>query len=208
MHVGFVNINNEKMSKSLNNFFTIRGVLESYDGETLRYFIMSSHYRSPLNFSNENLDNAKASLRRLYTAMRGLKTSEVAMEEVSQRFDYEARVSAALDDDFNTPIALSVLFELAKTANSERERDLDQANALGQLLKKLGGYIGILQMDADEFLKQGVALSDKEIDAKITQRNEARVDKDFATSDKIRDELSELDIILEDSAGTTTWRRK
>ncbi len=208
MHIGFVNINNEKMSKSLNNFFTIRGVLENYDGETLRYFIMSSHYRSPLNFSNENLDNAKASLTRLYTATRGLQASESAMEEVSQRFDFEARMTAALDDDFNTPIALSILFELAKMVNAEREKDLDQANALGQLLKKLGGYIGILQMDADEFLKQGIDLSDDAIDAKIRHRNDARTHKDFATSDKIRDELAELGIILEDSTGTTTWRRK
>ncbi len=208
MHIGFVNINNEKMSKSLNNFFTIRGVLENYDGETLRYFIMSSHYRSPLNFSNENLDNAKASLTRLYTATRGLQASKSAMDEISQRFDFEARMTAALDDDFNTPIALSILFELAKMANAEREKDPDQANALGQLLKKLGGYIGILQMDADEFLKQGIDLSDDAIDAKIRHRNDARTHKDFATSDKIRDELAELGIILEDSTGTTTWRRK
>jgi cysteinyl-tRNA synthetase len=159
MHIGFVNINDEKMSKSLNNFFTIRGVLENYDGESLRYFIMSSHYRSPLNFSNENLDLAKTALTRLYTAMRGLQASESAMTEVSQRFDFEARITAALDDDFNTPIALSILFELAKTANAEREKDQNQANALGQLLKKLGGYLGILQMNAEEFLKQGVSLS-------------------------------------------------
>lgn len=208
MHVGFVNINNEKMSKSLNNFFTIRGVLENYDGETLRYFIMSSHYRSPLNFSDENLENAKASLTRLYTAIRGLSASEAATEEVTQRFDFEMRLSAALDDDFNTPIALSILFELAKLANAERENDLDQANALGQLLKKLGGYLGILQMDSDTFLKQGVCLSNDEIDAKITQRNVARSHKDFTLSDQIRDELAELNIILEDSAGSTTWRRK
>ncbi|BAS68374.1 cysteine--tRNA ligase [Bathymodiolus septemdierum thioautotrophic gill symbiont] len=208
MHVGFVNINNEKMSKSLNNFFTIRGVLENYDGESLRYFIISSHYRSPLNFSNENLDNAKASLMRLYTAIRGLYASESATEEVSQRFDFEARMTQALDDDFNTPIALSVLFELAKLINTEREKDKDLANALGQLLKKLGGFIGILQMDADAFLKQGVTLSDEDIEAKITQRNEARLNKDFTTSDQIRDELADLDIILEDSAGVTTWRRK
>ncbi|SFV87672.1 Cysteinyl-tRNA synthetase [hydrothermal vent metagenome] len=130
------------------------------------------------------------------------------MDEISQRFDFEARMTAALDDDFNTPIALSILFELAKMANAEREKDRDQANALGQLLKKLGGYIGILQMDADAFLKQGVALSDDAIDAKICQRNDARANKDFATSDQIRDELAELGIILEDSTGTTTWRRK
>ncbi|CAC9594674.1 Cysteinyl-tRNA synthetase (EC 6.1.1.16) [uncultured Gammaproteobacteria bacterium] len=208
MHIGFVNINDEKMSKSLNNFFTIRGVLENYDGESLRYFIMSSHYRSPLNFSNENLDLAKTALTRLYTAMRGLQASESAMTEVSQRFDFEARITAALDDDFNTPIALSILFELAKTANAEREKDQNQANALGQLLKKLGGYLGILQMNAEEFLKQGVSLSDEEIDQKIKQRNEARANKKFAISDQIRDQLAELGIILEDSTGVTTWRKK
>jgi cysteinyl-tRNA synthetase len=208
MHIGFVNINDEKMSKSLNNFFTIRGVLESYDGETLRYFIMSSHYRSPLNFSDDNLNNAKASLTRLYTAMRGLNASEAAMNEVSQRFDFEKRFIAALDDDFNTPIALSILFELAKLVNSERNKDIDQANALAQLLQKLGGYIGILQTDADDFLKQGVNLADEDIDAKIKQRYEARANKDFSLSDQIRDELIELGIILEDSANGTSWRRE
>jgi len=208
MHVGFVNINDEKMSKSLNNFFTIRGVLESYDGETLRYFIMSSHYRSPLNFSDNNLNNAKASLTRLYTAIRGLRASDIASEEVSQRFDFESRFNEALDDDFNTPIALSVLFELAKLVNSERDKDIDQANALAQLLIKLGGYIGILQMAADDFLKQGVDLDDDAIDAKIKQRNEARANKDFAMSDQIRDELTELGIVLEDTSNGTGWRRK
>ena len=207
MHVGFVNINDEKMSKSLNNFFTIRGVLESFDGETLRYFIMSSHYRSPLNFSDANLNNAKSSLTRLYTAIRGLHASDAALNEVSQRFDFETRFNEALDDDFNTPIALSILFELAKLINSERSKDIDQANALAQLLVKLGGYIGILQMQADTFLKQGVALSDEDIDKKIKQRDEAKANKDFATSDQIRDELTELGIVLEDSANGTSWRR-
>ncbi len=208
MHVGFVNINDEKMSKSLNNFFTIRGVLENYDGETLRYFIMSSHYRSPLNFSDVNLNNAKSSLTRLYTAIRGLNASDAASAEVAQRFDFEARFNNALDDDFNTPIVLSVLFELAKLINSERDKDFDQASALAQLLIKLGGHIGILQMNADEFLKQGVCLSDEAIDGKINQRNEARVSKDFVKSDQIRDELIELGVVLEDDAGGTTWRRK
>lgn len=208
MHVGFVNIDDEKMSKSLNNFFTIRGVLENYDGETLRYFIISSHYRSPLSFSNDNLNKAKSSLSRLYTAIRGLNASNAATEEISMRFDYSVRFNAALDDDFNTPIALSVLFELAKTVNSQRQKDIDQANALAQLLKKLGGYIGILQMDADKFLKQGISLSDEQVDAKITSRNEARADKDFALSDQMRDKLSEFGIILEDNASGTTWRRK
>jgi cysteinyl-tRNA synthetase len=216
MHVGFVNIDNEKMSKSLNNFFTIRTVLESYDGETLRYFIMSSHYRSPLNFSDDNLDLAKSSLTRLYTAMRGLSASDAAMDEVSQRFDFEKRFNAALDDDFNTSIALSILFELAKLVNSEREKDIDQANALAQLLQKLGGYIGILQTDADSFLthtpeggakERGVDLADEHNDAKIKQRNEAKGNKDFALSDQIRDELIDLGVILEDSANGTSWRR-
>ena len=208
MHVGFVNMNDEKMSKSLDNFFTIRNVLQSYDGETLRYFIISSHYRSALNFSNSNLDNAKSSLARLYTATRGLSATKVAMNEVSQRFDYEQRFIDALDDDFNTPIALSILFELAKMVNSQREQDLDQANALAQLLKKLGNYLGILQTDTDTFLKQGATLSDTQIDEKIKQRNNARSNKDFAAADAIRDELDSLGIVLEDNTGTTTWRRK
>lgn len=207
MHVGFVNINDEKMSKSLNNVFTIRVVLESYDGETLRYFIMSSHYRSPLNFSDDNLNLAKTSLTRLYTAMRGLSASDAAMDEVSQRFDFESRFNAALDDDFNTPIALSILFELAKAVNLQRDQDIDQANALSQLLQKLGGYIGILQTDADSFLKRGVDLADEDIDAKIKQRDEAKANKDFALSDQIRGELTKLGIVLEDSADGTTWRR-
>ena len=208
MHVGFVNINDEKMSKSLNNFFTIRGVLESYDGETLRYFIMSSHYRSPLNFSDENLNNAKASLTRLYTAIRGLSASAVATTEISQRFDFESRFNAALDDDFNTPIALSILFELAKAVNSARDSDHDLACALAQLLIQLGGYIGILQTDAEDFLTQGVALSDDEISERIVARDQARANKDFALSDQIRDELTEMGIVLEDSANGTTWRRQ
>lgn len=222
MHVGFVNINDEKMSKSLNNFFTIRGVLENYDGETLRYFMMSSHYRSPLNFSDNNLNNAEASLTRLYTAIRGLHASDAALEEVSQRFEFETKFNEALDDDFNTPIALSVLFELTKLINSEREKDIDQANALAQLLIKLGGYIGILQMDADKFLQQDIKLTDNigfterititlsnpDIDLKIKQRNEARANKDFALSDQIRDELTELGIVLEDGTNATSWRRK
>jgi cysteinyl-tRNA synthetase len=207
MHLGFVNLDNEKMSKSLNNFFTIRTVLENYDGETLRYFIMSSHYRSPLNFSNENLDNAKAALTRLYTATRGLSTSDTAMNQVSMRFDFENRFNAALDDDFNTPIALSVLFEIAKIINTEREKDKDQAEALAQLLRKLGRFLGILENDSESYLKQGTEISDADIQNKIQQRNSARASKDFALSDQIRDELSHLGIVLEDSTTGTTWRK-
>jgi len=208
MHVGFVNINDEKMSKSLNNFFTIRDVLEKYDGETLRYFLISSHYRSPLNFSDENLTSAKSALTRLYTAIRGLSASTKAMDQVNIRFDYEQRFNEALDDDFNTPIALSILFEIAKHANTEREDDKDQAGALSELLKKLGSHIGIMGYDADDYLKMGIELSDEKIDEKIRQRESARAAKDFAMSDQIRDELLALDIILEDSTNGTTWRRK
>ena len=208
MHVGFVNINDEKMSKSLNNFFTIRDVLEKYDGETLRYFLISSHYRSPLNFSDENLASAKSALTRLYTAIRGLSASTKAMDQVSIRFDYEKRFNEALDDDFNTPIALSILFEIAKHANTEREDDTDQAGALSELLKKLGNHIGIMGYDAADYFKMGIELSDAKIDEKIRQRESARASKDFAMSDQIRDELLALGIVLEDSINGTTWRRK
>jgi cysteinyl-tRNA synthetase len=208
MHVGFVNINDEKMSKSLNNFFTIRDVLEKYDGETLRYFLISSHYRSPLSFSDENLASAKSALTRLYTATRGLSASSKAMGQVTMRFDYEKRFNEALDDDFNTPIALSILFEIAKHANTEREDDKDQAGALSELLRKLGNHIGIMRYDADDYLKMGIELSDAKIDEKIYQRESARASKDFAMSDQIRDELLALGIILEDSINGTSWRRK
>ncbi len=208
MHVGFVNVNEEKMSKSLGNFFTIREVLESYDGETLRYFILSSHYRSPLNFSDANLDNAKNAITKLYTSIRGLKSSTASTDEISQRLDYEQRFDAALDDDFNTPIAISILFEISKQINLEKEKDIDFASALSGLLVRLGGYLGILQNNPEDFLKQGVQLSDEEIDQKIKDRNLARSEKNFALSDQIRDELEAHGIILEDSAEGTSWRRK
>ena len=208
MHVGFVNINDEKMSKSLDNFFTIRDVLEKYDGETLRYFLISSHYRSPVNFSEESLESSRTALTRLYTAIRGLSANTKEMNKVSMHFDYEKRFNEALDDDFNTPIALSILFEIAKHANTERENDKDQAGALSGLLKKLGNQIGIMEHDADDYLKKGIELSDAKIDEKISQRESARASKDFAMSDQIRDELLALGIILEDSINGTTWRRK
>ena len=208
MHVGFVNVNEEKMSKSLGNFFTIREVLESYDGETLRYFILSSHYRSPLNFSDANLDNAKNAITKLYTSIRGLKSSAASTDEISQRLDYEQRFDAALDDDFNTPIAISILFEISKQINLEKEKDIDFASALSGLLVRLGGYLGILQNNPEDFLKQGVQVSDEEIDQKIKDRHLARSEKDFVLSDQIRDELEAHGIILEDSAEGTSWRRK
>ena len=208
MHVGFVNINDEKMSKSLNNFFTIRDILEKYDGETLRYFLISSHYRSPLNFSSTNIDSAKSALKRLYTATRGL-SDNVSINYVSNNnLDYEDRFNSALNDDFNTPIAISILFEIAKQINVERLNDLKKANALSQLLKKLANFLGILEYDADEYLKQGSELSENEILDKISKREQARLSKDFAMSDQVRDELLEFGIILEDTVDGTTWRRR
>ena len=208
MHVGFVNINDEKMSKSLNNFFTIRDILEKYDGETLRYFLISSHYRSPLNFSSTNIDSAKSALKRLYTATRGL-SDNVGINYVSNNnLDYEDRFNSALNDDFNTPIAISILFEIAKQINVERLNNLKKANALSQLLKKIENCLGILEYDADEYLKQGSELSENEILDKISKREQARLSKDFAMSDQVRDELLECGMILEDTADGTTWRRR
>jgi cysteinyl-tRNA synthetase len=208
MHVGFVNINDEKMSKSLKNFFTIRGVLDKYDGETLRYFLISSHYRSPLNFSDTNIESAKSALKRLYTATKGFSSGEKIDAQSGKVFDYEDRFNAALNDDFNTPIALSILFEIAKQVNIERSKSAEQAATLAQLLKKLGNYLGILEYDADKYLQQGSELSEAEVAKKIKQREEARATKNFAMSDQIRDELLTLGIILEDSIDGTSWRRK
>ena len=206
MHVGFVNIDDEKMSKSLNNFFTIRDVLKTYDGEALRYFLISSHYRSPLNYSETNIESAQSALLRLYNAIKELNHHSVDPELIE--VDYETRFNAALNDDFNTPMALSILFEIAKQINIERTTNPKKASALSSQLVKLGNYIGILNHNADEYLKQGSDLSESEISKKIDQREAARNSKDFAMSDQIRDELLELGIILEDSANGTTWRRK
>jgi len=206
MHVGFVNVDDEKMSKSLKNFFTIRDVLKNYDGETLRYFLISSHYRSPLNYSKTNIDGAQSALKRLYNAINGLNKKVDDVSPIDTNF--EERFNSALNDDFNTPMALSILFEIAKQINIERTNNPNKASALSIQLVELGNYLGILEYDADEYLKQGSELSESDISKKIEQREEARISKDFAMSDQIRDELFELGIILEDSVNGTTWRRK
>ena len=206
MHVGFVNIDDEKMSKSLNNFFTIRDVLKKYDGEALRYFLISSHYRSPLNYSETNIESAQSALIRLYNAIKDLNHNSV--DSSLLEVDYEARFNAALNDDFNTPMALSVLFEIAKQINIERAANPNKANTLSSQLVQLGNNLGILNYNADEYLKRGSELSESEISKKINQREAARNSKDFTMSDQIRDELLELGIILEDSINGTTWRRK
>ncbi len=208
MHNGFVQINEEKMSKSLGNFFTLREVLNSYRSEVIRYFILASHYRSPLNYSDQNLDSAKAALERFYTALRGIDAVEV--EEGSE---YERRFIAAMDDDFNTSEALAVMFELVSQINRAKAANKsEEAAHLAGILKRLGGVLGLLQDDPEVFFK-GVdgadtgGLSDAQIEALIQQRLDARKEKNWAEADRIRDELQNNGIVLEDGAGGTTWRR-
>ncbi|WAK01198.1 cysteine--tRNA ligase [Methylobacter sp. YRD-M1] len=210
MHNGFVRINEEKMSKSLGNFFTVREVLQRYRPEIIRFFILSSHYRSPLNYSDEHLNEAGAALTRLYTALRGVEAAEAAIEA-----DYKARFEQAMDDDFNTPVALSVLFDLARELNKVKENSREKAGQLAATLKHLGGLMGILQDDPDAFLKGGaiagpgaVSLSDEQIEQQIQARLEAKKNKDWSTADRIRDELKEKGVILEDVPGGTNWRRE
>jgi len=206
VHNGFVEIDKEKMSKSLGNFFTVREVLKNYRAEEVRYFILASHYRSPLNYSQENLDQAKAALTRLYTALRGLalpKVPDVPMEK------YLAQFRAAMDDDFNTPEGLVVLFELAREINKIRGGNPQKALQLGGTLRALGAVLGLLESEPEVYLKGsgGAGLNDTEIESMIHQRLEARGRKDWGEADRIRDELAEQGIVLEDGAGETTWRR-
>jgi cysteinyl-tRNA synthetase len=207
MHNGFIRINDEKMSKSLGNFSTIREVLQQYRAEEVRYFILNSHYRSPLNYSPEPLDAARAALTRLYTALRGLPDA-AAPADTGQ----EQRFRAAMDDDFNTVEAIAVLFELAREINRLRqEQDETSAAQQGALLKKLAGVLGLLEGDAEEWLKgdaKADGLSDETIEAMIRQRAEARTNKDWAACDGIRDKLKEEGIVLEDGPGGTSWRRE
>jgi len=204
MHNGFVRINDEKMSKSLGNFFTVREILERYQAEEVRYFILTSQYRSPLNYSDEHLDNARNALTRFYTALRGLPE---AMPTADTRFEKDFH--AAMQDDFNTPEALATLFELVREINRVRADDEAAAASLGALLRQLGDLIGILQSDAESYLRGGASANDgdAEIDALVAQRNEAKANKDWGTADEIRNKLQEMGIVLEDGPSGTTWRR-
>ena len=206
MHSGTVMVDREKMSKSLGNFFTIRDVLGHYDPETVRYFLMSGHYRSQLNYSEENLNQARASLERLYTALRGLDFSVSSVD----MGDYKQRFNDAMSDDFNTPEAYSVLFDMAREINRLKAEDMDKANALGALMRELADVIGILHQDPEHFLQGDAGDSDEaaEIEALIKLRNDSRAAKDWANADVARDKLNEMGIVLEDGPEGTTWRRK
>lgn len=207
MHSGMVMVDREKMSKSLGNFFTVRDVLKYYDAETIRYFLMSGHYRSQLNYSEENLKQARTSLERLYTALRGTDSNvQPAGGEA-----FEARFREAMDDDFNTPEAYSVLFDMAREVNRLKTEDLAAANGLAAALRQLSGVLGLLEQDPETFLQGGAQSDDSEvaeIEALIKQRNDARQSKDWALADQARDRLNEMGIVLEDGAQGTTWRRK
>ena len=202
LHNGFIRVDGEKMSKSLGNFFTIREVLKQYDPEVVRFFILRAHYRSPLNYSDAHLDDAKGALTRLYTTLKNTPAAEFELSENAN--DYTRHFYAAMNDDFGTVEAVAVLFELAGEVNKTNDAHL------AGCLKALGGIIGLLQRDPTDFLQGGAVsdgLSNEEIEDLIAQRKQARADKNWAESDRIRDLLNEHKIILEDNAGGTTWRR-
>ena len=196
MHNGFVTRDNEKMSKSLGNFFTIREILARFDAQTLRFFIVRAHYRSALNYSDVHLEDARQSLKRLYTALT-LVSPEVVTIDWTEPF--AARFKAAMDEDFGTPEAVAVLFELASEVNRTRSA------ALAGLLKALGGCLGLLQEDAQSYLQSGVGLDEAMIQQKIAERQQAKATRNFAEADRIRQELLALGIVLKDSAAGTTW---
>ena len=205
MHNGFIRVQEEKMSKSLGNFFTVREVLKRYAPEVVRFFILTSHYRSPLNYSNENLDEARASLARLYTALRGTQPSggepdPAAVEEFN----------AAMDDDFNSHEGLVVLHRLAGDLNRIDDKQSDEAKRLAATLRHLGGILGLLQDNPDAFLQGAPGdgeLTPAEIEDYIARRAAARKVKDFAEADRIRELLTSKGVVLEDNPEGTTWRR-
>jgi cysteinyl-tRNA synthetase len=196
MHNGFVRVDNEKMSKSLGNFFTIREILAQYDPETVRFFIIRAHYRSPLNYSDAHLDDARSALKRLYTALQSVKPAVVKVDWLNV---HAARFKAAMDEDFGTPEAVAVLFDLATEVNKT-----GSAESAG-LLQALGGCLGLLQGDPNEFLQAGVVLDDSTIQAMIVARLQAKIDKNFAEADRIRTALLAQGIVLKDSPTGTTW---
>ena len=206
MHSGMVMVDREKMSKSLGNFFTIRDVLGYFDAETVRYFLMSGHYRSQLNYSEDNLKQARSALERLYTSLRGLDTSVAA----AGGDEFIARFKEAMNDDFNTPEAYSVLFDMAREINRLKAEDINAASGLGARMRELADVIGLLAQEPEAFLQGGAGEDEDvaEIEALIQQRLDARAAKDWAAADEARDKLTAMGIILEDGPQGTTWRRK
>ena len=203
MHAGAVRVDGEKMSKSLGNFFTIREVLEKYSPEVVRYLLVSSHYRSPINYSEDSLREAKGALERFYNGLKGLPEAAVHGGEA-----FEERFVAAMDDDFNTPEACAVLFEMVREVNRLREIDVQAAAGLAARLKALAGLLGVLQLEPDAFLQAGAEgkVDAAEVEALIAARLQARVEKNWAESDRIRDQLTAMGVVLEDGKGGTTWR--
>jgi cysteinyl-tRNA synthetase len=203
MHNGFLNVNDEKMSKSLGNFFTLRDALNQYNPEVIRYFMLKSHYRSPLNFSYDNLLDAKNSLSKIYQTLRDydFNADNCNIGEIDWLDKYAVNFKNAMDDDFNTSLAISVLFEIVTEINLEKN------SKLAKLLYTLANTIGLLNSNPQQFLQSGVGLSVQFIEEMIVKRNQARLDRDFALSDKIRDELLSNNIVLEDSKNGTIWRK-
>ncbi|NQD93076.1 cysteine--tRNA ligase [Pseudomonas sp. CrR25] len=203
MHAGAVRVDGEKMSKSLGNFFTIREVLEKYHPEVVRYLLVSSHYRSPINYSEDSLKEAKGALERFYHALRGLPEAAPAGGEA-----FVERFGAAMDDDFNSPEACAVLFDMVREVNRLRDADLPAAAGLAARIKELAGLLGVLQLEPDAFLQAGAEgkVDAAEVEALIAARLQARADKDWGESDRIRDQLTAMGVVLEDGKGGTTWR--
>jgi len=203
MHVGLLNVNGEKMSKSLGNFFTIREVLEKYDAELIRYFMISGHYRSPVNYAEENLSQLQSGLDRLYLALRDLPGA------ADEKNDFEEKFHAAMQDDFNTPLAMSVLFDMAHEIQRLREQgEIMVAAKLGKSMVKLAGVFGFLQKDPNTYFHAEISSDEIEkIEALIAERQQARADKNWQRADEIRDVLKAMNIVIEDASGKTTWRR-
>jgi cysteinyl-tRNA synthetase len=205
MHNGPLRVDSVKMSKSLNNFFTVRDLLQKYDAEVIRHFLVASHYRSPINYSEQSMGQSIAALKRLYGALQGL---DVVGAKSLTNSRFEKAFHLAMEDDFNTAEAFGVLFDLVKEINKEKSQGSDLAGQLGALLIKLGSMLGLLQQDPEAFLKYDAegGLDPAEVDALIVARKEARDSKDWAKADEIRDRLAELRVVVEDGVDGSSWR--